>query len=197
MALLTYALCTVAEAEVGLGLSTGEGGSRLEALVNSATILAETYCRAPFVIRSFTELHPGWSKRIYLKHAPVTSVTSIVDPALNTVPSTDYIILGHMGVLEHFGRFPIPQNSQGQRAYWTVTFDAGLFANTAAVGADLKEACWRIAGKAWESPSGGAQSVGVGSLSVSYGGSGGAQTSGGNMPADAALILDGYRRNIL
>lgn len=163
----TYDAITLDEAKVFLALEGTSEDEVLARLISGTTLEVERKLGTQFVQRSVVERHEGGCKRIYPQVVPVVSVTSIVDPAGNTVPSTDYVVRQQRW-LEHFGRFNPAQTTAGQVTDWTVTFTAGWFASTSAVAADVKQEVLRAVAALRESPAAGVSSVGVGDLSISY-----------------------------
>jgi hypothetical protein len=106
-----------------------------------ASMHIESLCNGTvFIQRAFTEDYTGGtsgrlggSKRIYLRHSPIVSVTSITDDASTTISSTDYTVDAQQGVLEHDGLWPVPDGR------WTIIYTAGLFEDTDDVSWDVKE----------------------------------------------------------
>src|SRR5213593_1630311 len=145
---LTYALITDAEARLGRGMPTGtDFADLIDALIDSSTQAIEDHCNNIFVIRTVTE-KVMWERIaakniIALRKYPIVSVTSIVDQAAtpNSIPSTWYWIDPDRGFLVANGGWQIPVDANGFATYWTVTYSAGRYANTAAVDPVLKNAC--------------------------------------------------------
>ena len=92
MAVGTYALITLAELQEYPGIPaspTAAETSTLEALIDGASAAFEAVCHA-LVRRTFAEdytweeirrrFRPDRDSRIWLKHYPIVSVTSITDP---------------------------------------------------------------------------------------------------------------------
>lgn len=106
-----------------------------------ASLAIESMCGSTvFIQRAFTEDYTagnngrlGGSKRLYLNHLPIVSVTSITDDDSNTVAGTEYTIIANDGVLEHDTYWPSPVGR------WTVVYTAGHFADTDDVDWDVKE----------------------------------------------------------
>lgn len=194
------ALITLEEAKVGLGIvdTNTDYDERIQSLIDSASGQIENYCQTYFIRRTVS-LEPvdGGRSQIFLRFSPVVSVTSIADDASHTVPSTDYYLDKETGILRHWGKFPIPVNTSGMRTKWYVTYIAGWFADVENVDAALKEACIKFVVMKFENPSGNANSVSVGSLSISYG----SQTSSSTgtlatIPDYIAGDLAFYRRGL-
>lgn len=191
-------LVTLAEAKIHLGIAADveTEDEKINALIDSASNQIERYCRTFFIRRTVSaEPHDGQKKLIFLAKYPVVSITTFVDPAANAVPSTDYYLDKPTGKLTHWGRFPRPTNSEGFTTKWLITYIAGWYDSVETVDADLKLACLRLVALDSESPTGGVDSVSVGSLSISYSGAD-ADGIGGGMPKSVAGILSTYRRNV-
>jgi hypothetical protein len=103
-----------------------------------------------------------------LRKYPIVAVTSITDPALNTVPAADYLIIARTGSLRHLGYWPVPQNTAGLMAEWTVVYTAGRFATLVDVTDDLKLACVLLVSHRLIHVTPGVASKTAGELSVSY-----------------------------
>lgn len=165
-------LVDLAEAKRYLGITGTTDDTLIQEILSGVSLDIKNACQAPLVRETgLIEYHEGGKKRIFLRAYPVVSITSIQDsktPTPNEVPATDYFVRKDIGLLEHFGRFPIPVNNNGQRTVWTVTFEAGRFANTAAVPADLKLVANKMIARAWGRKEPGDESVSVGSLSITY-----------------------------
>lgn len=190
----TYDAVTLTEAKDFLALEGTAEDETIVRLITGTTLEVERKLATQFVQRSVVEYHEGGGKRIYLQRIPIVSVASIVDPAGNTVLATDYVVRQQRW-LEHFGHFNSAQTTAGQITDWTVTYTCGWFASTAAVAADVKQEVLRAIAALRESPAAGVSSVGVGDLSISYGGAGSGPTS----PAieEAAANLYAYRGVLL
>jgi len=101
MALITGALLT-AEQFIGvLGADSGAEASRIEDVINAASLMIENYCERQFVTRgALTEYHsPLGPWTLYSKQYPIISVTSIHETLTRTydattllVENTDYVI---------------------------------------------------------------------------------------------------------
>lgn len=189
MAVSGNALISLVEAKSHLGITVADHDTLLEALVDGSSAAIEAYCRNIFVQRTVTEIAAGSVKRLYLKSYPIVSVTSITDPASNTVPSTDYVIYKAEGMLLHAGNWPVAQDTNGNVARWSVVYVAGRAANTAAVDADVKLACKLLVATRFSQRSGGIASKSVGDLSVSYREG---QLESGGLPAEVTALLASY-----
>jgi hypothetical protein len=188
---------TLPEVKTALGIDGTAEDAALARLITATTLEVERALRTQFVQRSVVEYHPGECRRFYVQVVPIASVTSVVDPAGTTCPSTQYVVR-QKRYIEHWGHFFNAFTSAGQVADWTVTYTAGWFASTAAVTADVKAEIIRAIAAAREAPNAGVSSVGVGDLSISY--AAGQAATGGSMPAHveaAAAALVAYRGVLL
>jgi uncharacterized phiE125 gp8 family phage protein len=188
------ALADLGEVKAFLGVTTSADDALIEALTDAASDRIEQLCQTAFIIRSFVEYHEGARKRLFLQRYPITEVTSIADPAGNTIPATDYIIKKDRGILEHFGHFWVAQTTGGQPTQWTVTYKAGRFADTSVVTEDLKLACKQLVAKPYDQKVAGVSSVGVGDLSISYASAGETPL---NTPPEVVALLSPYFCNLV
>ena len=193
MAVSANALISLAEAKTHLGITDTANDTLLEALIDGASAAIEAFCQTVFVQRTITDIVAGGPglrcKRIYLTRYPIVSVTSITDPAANTVPATDYVIYKAEGMLIHAGAWPEAQDSNGNVARWSVVYIAGRAATTAAVEANLKLACKMLVAATFSRRESGIASKRVGDLSVSYHAP---SAEGGGMPPEVASLLAPY-----
>jgi len=202
MALLPYALVTLDEAKAALGISDSSQDAEIEALVNAATRVIEGFTQRAFVQRAFDEYYPGGvngrrggSRRIFLQHYPIVSVASITDDAGEEVESDEFTIWPEQGFLEHIWCWPVPLAERGGTGRWRIQYTAGLFATTAAVGADLKDAAYRLM-RYWRARKvPGVDSKKVGDFTISFGGGSGGAGGGAadpSLPDDVLVILQPY-----
>lgn len=181
MALLTQALITVADARVYPGMPATGCDDIIESLINGATEDFEDYCQTAFIQRTFTQdytwndIRQGDPSKLYLRRYPVVSVTSITDPAGNTVGSTLYWIEKNKGILHHIGNWGIPVDSNGNATYWTVVYVAGWFSTRAAVKSNVIQAVKMEVAYRLRRPDTSVMSKSVGDLSISYSSRGGQQ----------------------
>jgi hypothetical protein len=96
------------------------------------------------------------------------ALTSITDPAGNTVASTEVVVFKERGILERSGLWPTPQDTNGNPAYWTVVYTAGLFDSTAEVDAALKRACKMLVKMTAARPNPEVSRKSVGNLSLDF-----------------------------
>lgn len=194
MAVSVNALISLAEAKTHLGISDTVQDTLLEALIDGASAAIEAFCQTVFVQRTITDIigGPGLrrsEKRLYLNSYPIVSVTSITDPAANTVPATDYVIYKAEGMLVNAGAWPVAQDTNGNIARWTIVYVAGRAANTAAVEANVKLACKLLVATRLSLREGGITSKRVGDLSISYRDP---QVSDSGLPAEVTSLLASY-----
>jgi hypothetical protein len=145
-------------------------------LIAAVTAEFEEYWGAYGVQRSISERSdyermlsdsPGFDK-IWLSRAPIVSVTSIIDPAGNSVASTGYRIDCDLGCLYAPGGWQTPVDANGFAAYFTVTYVSGWVASPDLVPANIKQACkMRVAGL-YDHPDREMTSKKVGDLTLTY-----------------------------
>lgn len=128
-------------------------------------------------------------KRLYLTRYPIISVTSITDPAANTVSAADYVVYKAEGMLIHSGAWPVAQDTSGNIARWSVVYVAGRYANTAAVEANLKLACKLLVATRFSQREGDVISKRVGDLSISYREG---QAGNGGLPVEVTSLIAPY-----
>jgi uncharacterized phiE125 gp8 family phage protein len=178
MTIATTALITLAEAKAFRGLAGLPAADEplIETLIDAASVDFEKEWQNAGVQREFTERYTHREIKagsrsadtIWLQHFPIISVTSITDPAGNTIESDDYWIDKDMGALRTTGGWDIPQDSNGFETYWTIVYTAGRVANTAAVPANIKLACKMWVAMLYKSPTQDVKSKSVGDLSITY-----------------------------
>ena len=199
MAVSQYALVTVEEAQTYLGITaSGEALTRLEMLIDGVSAALDDEYQTYFVKRAWTEVHAGgighrrgFGRRVHLHRAPIEAVVSVVDGEGTEVDADDYLVLGDLGILEHHTRWPLPVYR------WSVTVSGGWFEDTAGVAADVKlEALSRVAAR-YQDPEGReAESVKVGDLQISYGGSAAGGTSALGAPGGRPRLSRYWREGV-
>ncbi len=180
-----YDLVSLTELKLfpGLASAPSSDDSILLALIDAASLDFEKEWQSPGVQRSFTEnytyreivslRHPD---TIWLRQMPVVSVTSITDPAGNTVDSDEYWIDKDVGALRSFstgmvglcGCWDIPVDANGYESYWIIVYTAGRVAATANVPANIKLACKMWVSMLYKDPTQNISSKSVGDLSITY-----------------------------
>lgn len=139
---------TLADAKNYLGISLDDclDDERLGQIINGARDAVEDYLGTPLVRKTFTQRFYGgfddspWITDVY----PVASVTSIVDPAGNTIQPDKYVLEGEIGVLRFYDYPPRAVRSTGETDRWTLTYVAGHFEHENVVpwGAKLGILLW-------------------------------------------------------
>ena len=192
----TNDILTLAEAKAHLNITGSGSDTKVAALVTAASMLLDAAAKTFFVKRSVVELHWPRGKFLFPRARPVNSITSILDPAGNSVPAADYYLDTDRSFIAHVGYWPTAVNATNLPVPWSVTLSAGWFANTAAVAEDVKQACRLRLSAIWDRPNPDVSSVGVGGLSVSYG-----SAPGGGMAAELTdtdrLLLAQYINEVM
>jgi hypothetical protein len=185
----TTDLISLTEAKTELGITVSDHDTRLSALITNTSSRILAHLQNSVVIQARTERHYGGKKRIYLQRYPVTSGPTISDEAGNTVESTDYLMLAEQGMLQHVGFWPTAQDADGKVSRWVIVYGAGLAVNTAAVPADLKEACLLWVSRRFSRPDQSVTSKRVGDLALGYAAP---SEEPEGVPADIAAMLAPY-----
>lgn len=191
MALLSYALTTVARQKQFMGISGDSYDTVLERLVNSGTDFIETYCDRRFDQTAYTnEVYDGTgSSFLFLRNFPISTTASFTlqnrdsfdnTDSWTTIDSQDYFIQYDEGYLERVtGGLDVdllqPIFKELPRHY-RVSYTAGYnYDNTATflsdVGAgDLELACWILIAQLFNERKGNANvtSEHIGDYSVSF-----------------------------
>lgn len=181
-------LVTLSEVKTALNITITDHDSRLTALITNTSARILAYLQTAVVHETVTEKHFGGKKRIYLKKYPYVSDIAIVDGKGNTVPSTDYLIIAEEGVLQHVGLWPTAEEADGKIGRWSITFKAGLAANTASVAGDIKDACHLWVSRRFNRIDQSVRSKSVGDMSIGYTASDDADA----IPPDVAALLSPY-----
>lgn len=182
MALLAYALTTVARQKSFLGISSASYDTLLENLINAATDCLEHYCDRRFKVQTISnEVYDGDNtKKLVLRQWPVDTGESFTlqerssidnENDWDTIDSGDYFVKATAGIIEYVnGVFSeVPQ-------HFRISYTAGYDYDNAAsflsdVGAaDLEYACWKLVGKIFNDRKTGSniQSESLGDYSVSF-----------------------------
>lgn len=184
----TTDLVTLTEVKTQLNLTVTDHDTRLAALITNTSARILAYLQTAVVHETVTEKHFGGKKRIYLKKYPYVSDIAIIDGKGNTVPSADYVIIAEEGILQHVGLWPTAQEADGKIGRWSITFKAGLVANTASVQGDIKDACHLWIARRFNRIDQSVRSKSVGDMSISYTASDEADA----IPPDVAQLLSPY-----
>lgn len=177
MSVISEALVSLAEYKSTMGITGSGSDTEIEEQIDKVSMLIEGHCQRKFVNRTglVEEILPDATAvpnisrdRIWmhLTWKTITGVTSIADQDTtpNTVASDQYRVLNSRGKLQYInGRWDAPVG------WWTVTYDAGEFSNTAAVDEALKSAAimWATERLARKNPS--LLSKRVGDLALTFG----------------------------
>ena len=183
MSVATASLITLTEAKLfpGMGSLPATDEALIEALIDAASLDFETHWDNYGVQRSVAEKYtyhqiiteaPNYDK-IWLRKFPIASITSIADPAANTIDSDEYVIDYDIGCLRSTAEWgwDVPLDSNGFESYWTITYTPGRVANTAAVPANIKLACKMWTAILYKNATQNVQSKSVGDFSITYKGS--------------------------
>jgi uncharacterized phiE125 gp8 family phage protein len=173
-----YDLITLAELKLFPGFSqvASTEDAILEALITAISYDFEAFWGTYGIQRAVTERHT-WnsiykssrdSSVIWLEKPPIASVTSITDPAGNTISSNDYWIDSDIGALRMSGGWQIPQDSKGNATYWTIVYTGGHVAAVGDVPPHIKTAAKLWAYSVYKRPDRDVLSKSVGDLSVGY-----------------------------
>ena len=115
----------------------------------------------PVVQRTITaELHDAGGARIYLRYAPVASVTTLREAAGSTITTLSSVAFGGTGDGYSLKDGVLSRRVGGRVASWSygdtveVTYVAGRYASTAAVDAKFKSAASAILRRLWKREAG-------------------------------------------
>lgn len=169
-------LISLAEARNYPGMPASGEADLIRALISACSLALEESCETAFIRRVFTEDYaheylirrPDRDNYIQLRRYPIYSVTSITNPAGNTIAATDYWIDKPHGRLVCAGVWDVPQDSNGFVTYWTIVYTAGRYAASANVPANLKMACKMMVASLYGRPDRDVVSKSVGDLSLNY-----------------------------
>jgi len=132
------------------------------------------------------------SPYFFLRSRPIVSVTSILDPSGTSIPSTDYEIELQKGMLLLTQSWPLARGAQGQRSFYTITYSAGLVADTASVPERFKLAAKLLVAGFYSHRRPGVSSRKVGDLEVRYREEPETRASGA-LPNEVAVLIAGDR----
>lgn len=177
----SYALITLAEMKTFPGFANlaTANESIVEALINAVTHEFEDYWGTYGVRRVvYDEQHtyrdilrdtPNASK-IRLNRYPILAASgvSIVDPAGNSIASTDYWINSDFGEVNTTGGWQIPLDSNTFTTYWKCTYVPGWVNSTGDVPANIKTACKMQVAARYKRPDQNVTTKKVGDLSITY-----------------------------
>lgn len=157
----TIDVLTLAEARTGLSTETGHTAkdAPLAAYITAVSRRLDELC-GPIVIRTITdEVHSGGTKSLFLREYPVVSVTTITEyeDTTGTVlsvetnaskPSSAYLLDPATGIIHRRATGTSRDFSIGDRNV-VVTYQAGRYANTAAVDERFKTAARLLLSHYW------------------------------------------------
>jgi len=190
---LSRAILTLDEARTYLGAPEDAAtSSRLQQLVDSATLQIEEYIQNAVVEGTFTEKHRGGVRQWFLRRYPIQSITSITDPSSTTIPNTDYTLEEEQGRIIAFGSFATAVETDGRPARWSVVYVAGKYATTDVVDANFKLAANILIAERFERPESGVISKKVGDLQIMYSDAGRSFTGPGLIPAEVRQLIGSY-----
>ena len=213
MALSVAALITLADAKTFLGITESAQDTLLEALIEAASEEIESLLQGTFVIqRTVVEEYEtprgalwsldrfietgreyplGNSPYFFLRRRPIVSITSIVDPAATAIAASGYAIDEAKGLLYLTSGWPQAYGTAGQRSLWTITYIAGLVADTANVPHRFRQACRLLVSESFARRQPGITSKKVGDLEIRYSDPADAQAGGSFMPPEVSRLLSG------
>lgn len=197
MAVSAEALISLQEVKDFLGITSTSEDALLEILVDAASQAIEGYLRGTWVVQRSTaeEYERPQGNRVFLRHRPIVSVTSIADPSGQTIPATDYEIHNAQGFLMLTNAWQIPRGTSSQRSFYTITYVAGMVTVTANVARRFKQACQMfVASLRSRGKSSGVIERSVGDLSVRYAEPVSLESSFGIPPEVTALVSQDVMR---
>lgn len=164
-------LVSLQDARDWLGIGTLDSSiddARIQGLIAAADQLFESYVGVALVRRSYTQKFEGCDWEWVFDRRPVFAVTSIVDPAGNTIPASDYFLREEYGTLEllRWPRWAV--RSDGTRDRWTVTYTAGLFAGEGDAPGSIKTGMQMMVAKWYYNPEPDVQSRREGDSATAY-----------------------------
>jgi len=166
---LDYALTTVANAKLYIGITVSTYDELIEELINSGTQYIENYCKRRFKKTTYTdELYDGEGGRfLFLKNYPIIGVTSIYWHYKNItdtlIDSGDYDIESEEGLVHYDGLW-----TKGYKNI-KITFEAGYDFINDGRPPELEEICkMLVATKFGKRGSAAIKSEKIGSYSLTY-----------------------------
>jgi len=182
MALLDYALTTLARVKTFLGISGTSNDELLTSLINSCTDFIENYCDRRFKQKAYTnELYNGnGTNKLLLKNYPVDESSTfkleerssdLNEDDWNEIDTEYYFVHYDSGIVERvrgiFYKYP-----KHYRITYTAGYDydnSSTFLEDAGAG-DLEYACWKLVSKVYNQrkQAGNIQSERLGDYSVTF-----------------------------
>ena len=152
-----------------LGLPTdGSEDARVGDILAGIRAQVEQHVGTPLVRETKVEDFDAGDHVYYTYYRPIVSVTSIVDPAGNTLGSDDYVLQKEEGRLIFYSYIPRPVNSDGTLARWTITYVAGLFADEESIRPDIALAIRDLCAQHYHRPEPDVQAVRTLDQATSY-----------------------------
>ncbi len=179
MALLSYALTTLARQKSYLGISVSDHDALLETLINAATQFIEDYLggrRLKSTIHTEEKYDGSGTKRLLLKHFPVTVFTllekntsSLNEDKWETVDAEDYWTELVSGIIK--ANFLFIKEPERYRATYTagflIDFGNSTDSNNHTLPLQLEFACNELVGKMFNlRQAGGYREVTIGAMNV-------------------------------
>jgi hypothetical protein len=174
----------------------------LEALIDTVTAQFEKEWGTFAIQRSTSERvtyrkiladSPG-AGIIRLSKGPIVSVSSIVDPAGNSIDADDYWIDYEDSSLRTAGRFQRPVDANGHESYWTITYVGGQAVDTAAVPYNIKTAAKMWVSQLFTNPMQNITSKTLGDFSQSYRYD---ESAADQIPSQIKSMISDWKRDLL
>jgi len=147
---------------LGLPQTSTINDPRLQLLLSAVTARIEEYLGRALFSDTHTKKFVGGNSKLFLRNYPIGSITSIADPASNTIAATEYILFEELGILQHRSIWPRALDTDGYLARWTITYVAGLYADAAALPVRYNGAASYLISDMWNRPESQVRSVGQG-----------------------------------
>ncbi len=147
---------------LGLPQTSTINDPRLQILLSTVTARIEEYLGRALFSGTHTKKFFGGKSKLFLRNYPIGSITSIADPASNTVAATEYVLIEELGVVVHRSVWPRAVDSAGSQARWTITYVAGLYADAEALPVKYNGAASYLLSDMWNRPESQVRSVGQG-----------------------------------
>jgi hypothetical protein len=172
---------------IGLPASDTADDQKIMRLIPQATRRLEVYLNNFVVQRSHTEHHYGLQGQWWLERYPIASITSIADPASNTIEADEYRLEEEKGlIISTTGLFTTAMDTSGRRSRWEVIYVGGKFAGIDDVTDEYKQALALLLIERFERPEPGIISRKMGDLTVTY------SSQEELVPPEVAALVGGY-----
>lgn len=182
MALLSYALTTLARTKTFLGISNNTNDGLLTSLINAVTVFIERYCDRRFLQTAYSnEVYNGnGTNKLVLKNYPVSSSATFTlqrrdsvdnQSSFSTIDSEEYFVENTPGIVHYVNRI-FERLVQHYRITYTAGYNfdnAATYLEDAGAG-DLEYACWKLVGKLFNqrNSDSNVESESLGDYSVSF-----------------------------